>query len=278
MQDPVKNYNPTSTDSLGKKWSKSTDWISYFKSMVAPNTNLPDTIIVKTPTFFDGLDKLFSSGVSMQTLQEYFVINHVTNFIYALDSKSRAAYRKLNSDIVTGTTVEKPRWRICTDYTSNLFGESLGRYYTLHSFGSEKERKKTELFLNTIHEAWLNKLPGADWLDAETRKKAIEKLNLIKHKVAYSLVTPDVRDPKSLSKYFAGLNVVGNSFFGTEAKGSAWATAKEWKKLGEKVDKEEWYMTPQTVNAYYSPNSNEVKNNTIDEMYLLYNTFFFIYM
>ncbi|KAI8889923.1 zincin [Backusella circina FSU 941] len=258
LQDPVKNYNSISTESLSQKWPKSTDWVRFLTSMMAPNTPLPENVIVKTPTFFDGLDKLFSNGVQMQTLQEYFVIKYVNNFIYTLDTASRTAYRKLNGDIVTGTTVEQPRWRICTDYTSNLFGESLGRYYTLRSFGSEKERMKTEVFLDTIHEAWRNKLPDADWLDAETKKKAIEKLNLIKHKVAYSLVSPDVRSPSSLAKYFDGLKVVDRSFFGTELSGSMWATAKAWKKLGEKVDKDEWYMTPQTVNAYYSPNSNEI--------------------
>lgn len=176
MQDPVKAYNPTKLSDFQAKNSL-IDWTNLLESIIPyGGINLPDTIIVRTPEYFDKLHTLLSNNISLQTLQEYFVIQYVTSRVYSLDDASRAANRKMNAEISSGTTTEQPRWRICVGYTSLSFSNSIGRYYTLQKFGSETERNRAETFLTTIHEAWLNRIPEIKWLDDQTRAKAIEKV------------------------------------------------------------------------------------------------------
>lgn len=81
---------------------------------------------------------------------------------------------------------------------------------------------------------------------------------MIKHKIAYSLVSPDLRQPTSIQQYNQGLQVRQDSFYETENLVSKWYSEKTWKKAGQAVDKDEWLMSPQTANAYYSPNRNEI--------------------
>lgn len=76
--------------------------------------------------------------------------------------------------------------------------------------------------------------------------------------MGYSVISPDLRNPSSIQEYNEGLTVNKTSFYETEVISSVWYSNKMWKKVGQPIDKDEWLMSPQTVNAYYSPNSNEV--------------------
>lgn len=178
MQDPVKLYNPTKLSDFQIQ-NPLIDWTGILESLI-PNGGIhsPDTIIVRTPEYYQKLNDLLSNETTLLTLQEYLIIQFIVAKVYSLDDASRAANRKMSGDISSGTSVEQPRWRICVGYTSNTFANSLGRYYTLKKFGCEAERKKAELFLKTIHDAWLDRIPHIDWLDEQTRAKAVEKVGL----------------------------------------------------------------------------------------------------
>ncbi|RCH85801.1 hypothetical protein CU098_002675, partial [Rhizopus stolonifer] len=258
LQDPVKMYNPIKLEDFQAQ-NPTIDWTSILKALVSDDITIPDTIIVRTPEYYQRLNGLLSNGtVSLSTLQEYFIIQYVISRTYALDRESRAATQKMNGAISSGTSIEQARWRVCVGYTSKIFKNTMGRYYTLRKFGGENERKKAEELLTTIHQAWLDRLPNIEWLDEQTREKAIEKVNLIKHKVALSIVSPDLRQPNSIKEFNQGLYVNENSFLATENGASAFYASKTWNKIGKEIDKDEWYMSPQTVNAYYSPNENEI--------------------
>ncbi|KAI7901157.1 uncharacterized protein BX663DRAFT_515138 [Cokeromyces recurvatus] len=259
LQDPIKLYNPIQLSEFQNKYPFM-DWASIINSLI-PSDSIytPDTVIIRTPLYYERLNLLLSSNrVKLQTLQDYFIIIYVLNKVYTLDESSRAAYRKMNGEISMGTSVEQPRWRTCVSYTSSALSNSMGRYYALQKFGGEEERKKAEALLTTVHEAWLNRLPNIEWLDEQTRLKAIEKLNLIKHKVGYSIISPDLREPNSIKSYYEDLYVNKTSFYDTENNIAIWYVKKMWKKVGQEVDRDEWFMSPQTVNAYYSPNMNQI--------------------
>lgn len=179
MQDPIKRYNPMSPVDFQSRNSL-IDWTSILNSLIITDITAPSTIINITPSYFQHLHTLLSSGgVKLQTLQEYFVITYVINHIHALDSTSRTAFHKMKGEISSGTSTEEPRWKICLESTSDAFSNSLGRYYTLKKFGSDNERKKAETFLTAIHKAWLDRLPNIQWLDDQTRAKAVAKVNII---------------------------------------------------------------------------------------------------
>ena len=176
MQDPVKLYNPVKLSEFQAQ-NPLIDWTSIIQALVPSGIKAPDTIVNQAPPYYERLNKLLASGdITEQTLQEYCIITFVTNKAYSLDSASRKAYNKMDNEISRGTTADRPRWETCTKYVSSAFSNSMGRYYTLKKFGSENERKEVETFLTTIHEAWINRLPDLDWLDNQTRAKAVEKV------------------------------------------------------------------------------------------------------
>jgi predicted metalloendopeptidase len=167
-------YNPVSLTDFQSNHSL-IDLEKLLKGLVYQGTPLPETVINGAPAYYDGLNQFLSSGVQMTALQDYFVISYITQLAYSLDTNSRVANAKLKA-LITGNTVEKPRWRTCTDQASKLFDAALGRYYVLRAFGSEAEKNKTETFINTLHDSWRNRIPATQWLDEETRNKAIEKV------------------------------------------------------------------------------------------------------
>ncbi|KAI9475617.1 MAG: hypothetical protein EXX96DRAFT_638830 [Benjaminiella poitrasii] len=259
LQDPIKLYNPIKLSEFQSNYPL-IDWTSIISSLL-PSSDLAaqDTIIDRTPQYYESLHQWLSSGtIKVKALQRYFAIVYVINRIYALDETSRAAYRKMNGEISSGTSVAQPRWRTCVSYTSSTFSNVIGRYYTLKRFGGEAERLMAETLLTSIHEAWLNRLPNITWLDEQTRMRAIEKLNLITHKVGYNVKSPDLRQPNSIQTYNKGISVNKTSFYDTENSIALWYSKKMWKKAGQEIDKDEWFMSPQTVNAYYSPNTNQI--------------------
>lgn len=189
MQDPVKLYNPTKLSDFQSQ-NPLIDWTGILESLI-PNGGIrsPDTIIVKTPEYYEKLNELLAKETTLLELQEYLIIQFITAKVYSLDGTSRAASHKMSGDISSGTSVEQPRWRVCVGYTSITFANSLGRYYTLKKFGCEAERKRAESFLKTIHDAWLDRIPHIGWLDDQTRAKAVEKVSLSVH---YTIVTKKI--------------------------------------------------------------------------------------
>ncbi|KAL7334729.1 hypothetical protein PS15p_200316 [Mucor circinelloides] len=258
MRDPVKLYNPVKLSAFQANNSY-VDWTSLIAALVPSGIQPPDSVVIRATPYFERLNALFSSSnVTERTLQEYCIITFVTKKIYALDSTSREASRKMDGEISSGITTERPRWETCTNYVSNVISNSMGRFYVLKKFGGEVERKKVETFLTNIHETWLGRLNEIDWLDNQTRAKAIEKVNLIKHQAAYSTVSPDLRQPNAIKEYNEGIYINETSYYDTEDLLTTWYTRKLWGKAGQPVDRDEWLLSPQTVNAYYSPNSNQI--------------------
>lgn len=184
MRDPVKLYNPVKVSDFQANNSY-VDWTSVIAALVPGGIQPPDSVVIRATPYFERLNALISSGnVTERTVQEYFIITFVTKKVYALDSTSREASRKMDGEISSGTTSERPRWETCTNYVSNAISNSMGRFYVLKKFGGEAERKKVETFLTNIHQTWLDRLTEIDWLDNQTRAKAIEKVCIGQHVVA----------------------------------------------------------------------------------------------
>lgn len=262
LENAVKTYNPVELSTLQKEYT-AIDWMGYFDALIPSNSSAKlqpnSTVIVQSPPYYKGLNAmLLYSNISLQTVQEYLIVHFVLGQIPSLDSTSRAVLRELTSKIGGGASVEPKRWVSCTAYTSSFYSNSLGRYYVLKNFGGEAERQEVERFITTIHDQWYYQLNNTDWLDDVTREKAIQKLKLIRQKAAYSIVSPDIRDPASIQAYNEGLSVNKTSFYDSNFIASNWTLEKMWKNVGQKPNTEEWSMSPQTINAYYSPNFNEI--------------------
>ncbi|KAG0165707.1 hypothetical protein DFQ28_006795 [Apophysomyces sp. BC1034] len=256
LQDPVKNYNVMPLSQIQKAYTN-VDWSRFLQHFVPKDQTLPTSLVVPTPQYFEKLAAWFQDNLSTQTIHEFILMRNIVAKVYALDSNTRSIMRKMHSAIASGTTAPPFRSRVCIQATSSTFGPLMGRYYTMKKFGGDTERSQVQNFVDMIHQAWLKRLPQMDWLDPETRKRAIDKVNKIKHKLGYPVLSPDTRSPSSLGNYFSSIQIDQTSYFKNEQSTTKWILNKGWNKLGKPVDKDEWLMSSQDVNAYYTPNYNE---------------------
>ncbi|KAL7320762.1 hypothetical protein PS15m_000621 [Mucor circinelloides] len=259
LRDPSVTYNPVKLSDFQASNSY-VDWTSLIESLLPSGEKVPDNnVTIRATLYFERLNTLlFSGNVTERTLQDYCIINFVTNAAFTLDNSTREADRKMKSAITTGTTAAKPRWKTCTNAVSDGISNSMGRYFVLKRFGGEEERKKVETFLTNIHETWTDHLSQIDWLDNQTRAKAVEKVKAIEHMVAYSTSSPDLRQPNSIKEYNEGIYINETSYYDTENLLNTWNTKKQWAKAGKAVDRDTWLFSAQTVNAYYNPSTNQI--------------------
>lgn len=263
LQNPIDLYNPMSIAQLHQNYPI-VDWIKLLRHFTPNDVSLPEHVIVTTPRFLQELTNwLINSaaredGATTQSMREFFMIKTILANVGNVDKNTREIYRNMNSKISSGTTAAPERSRVCVSATSSTFGQLLGRYFVMKSFGGEPQREQVASFIENIQSTWSERLNQVDWLDAATRTKAIEKVKKIKHKEAYSILTPDVRSPTSLASYYAGINIDELNFYANQKSAIAWDTKKSWDQIGQKVDKSVWHMDPHEVNAYYSPVVNEV--------------------
>lgn len=156
------------------------DWQQYLRHFVPSSVPVPDKVIVATPSFFDALTTWFLSGeeesVSLQTLQDFMVIHDLRSWIYAMDTHTREVLLKMNSKISSGVASLPPRSRDCVYNANGAFGQLVGRYFAMNQFGGDQERARVGKLVDLIHQVWLNRLSGLDWLDKKTRAAAIEKV------------------------------------------------------------------------------------------------------
>ncbi|KAI9020829.1 hypothetical protein CLU79DRAFT_753967 [Phycomyces nitens] len=256
LLDPVATYNPESIDSLQKKYPF-IDWTAFLEAFMAPGEPLPSKIIVTSPLYLQRLTVLLQNTTTIK-LRDYFVMRHAISQIYALDKETRSLLQELRGSIFSGTTKLPPRAQVCTKSTSGTFGFLAGRYFVLKAFGGEAERIQVERFVDLIQSSWLKRLPELDWLDAQTRSRAISKMSKIKHKLGYSIKSPDIRSDANLKTYYQNITITTTSFYNNEKSATAWELADIWSRMGKPIDKARWMMDAQEVNAYYTRTGNEI--------------------
>jgi len=152
-------------------------------------------------------------------------------------------YRKT----LRGVTSDQPRWKKCTGLVDRDLGEALGQVFVAKTF-SPATKAKTEEMTKYVEEAMADEIARLDWMSAETKQKAMEKLGTIVNKVGY----PDRwRD-------YSALDVARGDFMGNVRRAARFESKRTLAKIGRPVDRQEWGMTPPTVNAYYDPQMNDI--------------------
>jgi endothelin-converting enzyme/putative endopeptidase len=149
--------------------------------------------------------------------------------------------------ILNGAEKQQERWKRCTSRVDQELGEALGQAYVARYFPPEEKHRTLEMTL-AIEQAMDKDIDGLDWMSAATKVKAKEKLHAVMNKIGY----PDKwRD-------YSKLEIVRGDSFGNQVRAMQFAQARDLAKIGKPVDKNEWEMTPPTVNAYYDPQMNNV--------------------
>jgi predicted metalloendopeptidase len=151
-----------------------------------------------------------------------------------------------NGKILNGTPEQEPRWKRVQAAEDGQLGDALGQLYVKRAFSPEAKQKVLGMVAN-MRAVLKERIEGLEWMGAETKQKAIQKLEAFGVKMAY----PD----KWKTYPFA---IRRDDYFGNARRASAWRVAENVAKLGKAIDRTEWGMTPPTVNAYYSPTMNEI--------------------
>ncbi len=205
-----------------------------------------DTIIINQPDFYKEL-ALQLKKVPVGTWKKYLKYHVVNNMSPYLSSAFDKAHFEFYGTTMRGQEEQKPRWKRVLQVVDRSIGEVLGDLYVSKYFKPEAKKRMLELVGN-LQQTYSDRIGRLDWMSAETKKKAQEKLNAFMKKVGY----PDHW------KDYSALTVVNNDYVKNIVAAAKWQYNFELNKLGRPVDRAEWGMTPPTVNAYYNPAFNEI--------------------
>jgi predicted metalloendopeptidase len=246
-RDARKSYNPMSVSELQKQVG-AIDWKTYFNEIGASNM---DTIIVAQPKYMQALQKTFAENnvENWKTYLRWTLFNDAAN---ALSTEIERANWEFYNQTLQGAKKQRPLNERALGIINGTLGEALGKLYVEENFPPEAKEKAQEMITNII-KAYEIRINNLTWMSDSTKVKAIEKLGTTTIKVGY----PDTwKDYSALE--IAGPKDEKRSFFQNMMNASSWNVKKDMDKLGKPVDKTEWYMAPQIVNAYYNPSYNEI--------------------
>ena len=241
-RDPEKTYNMRGITDLEKS-TPNFSFSDYFANAGSP---MFESLNVGMPDYIAALDKIILN-TALSTIKDYLkwkVIHGSASMLSSdLDTENFNFYGKY----LYGQEAQQPRWRRVLGLTSDCLGEAVGQLYVEKHFPAEAKERMLNLVGN-LRTALGERIKQLDWMSDSTKAKAIHKLDCFNVKIGY----PDKW--KDYSKY----EVSTDSYFQNVHRSIRFENEIDMAKIGKPVDKDEWFMTPQTVNAYYSPDMNEI--------------------
>jgi len=241
-RDPEKGYNPYARDGLAEL-GLNQDWSATLSELGFESV---DKLIISQPSYFEALDGMLGN-VSLDDWKAYLAFRVMDSRGSQLDKVTADTRFDYRARTLNGQQEERPRWKLAISIVNGSVGEAVGKLYVSEYFPPEAKARMKVLVDNVI--ATLDgSLNDLEWMSEETRIKAKEKLSKFTPKIGY----PDEW------KDYSNLEIVNGDHMGNLRRVIEWAHQQEIDKLSRPVDKKEWFMTPQTVNAYYDPTKNEI--------------------
>ena len=246
LRDPIANYNKMTL----KEFEANYPHFQLEKQMNAKGiqTRYIQEMVVGQPAFMAAADKIFAemSAAEYRDVMEWGIIGSATGY---LNDAVRAENFEFYGKVFSGRQQDHPLWRRSTNQVQSMMGEALGRIYVKKYFpASSKERMKT--LVENLRIALGERIAAQDWMDDSTKVNALLKLNTFYVKIGYPDRWTDMSNLKIDAKKSYYENIKECRRFWT-----AWRINHT---AGKPVDRDDWHMTPQTVNAYYNPTTNEI--------------------
>ena len=241
MRDPYKTYNKFSVADFSKTTSNM-NWATLLPKMKVSGQ---DTMLVGAPKFFTDLNALLVATpvADWKTYLQWNVLKTSAPYLSSAFVDANFAF----TQVLSGQKVQTPRWQRMSQLTDGTLGELLGQLYVEKHFKPEAKVRMEQMVANLI-KAYEIRIKNLDWMSAETKVKALDKLHAFTPKIAY----PDK------FKNYDGLTVTKTNFLQNLRSAAVWGYADMVSQLGKPVDKTRWGMSTPTVNAYYSPVLNEI--------------------
>ncbi len=239
----VAMYNPRSLEQLKADYPN-IDWSRYFVETMDIDT--PQEFILTEPKGMKQADNLLAS-LTDREIKDYYLWKYVAQAApYLSDKFTDTAFEF--SKVKSGVQQQRPRWKRALGVPDGYMGEAIGRLYVEKHFPETSKQKMLDLVGN-LKTALGKHIINLPWMTDETKLKAIEKLNSFTVKIGY---------PDKWKDYSAMEIDPAFSYYRNVHNASMWHNKEQLSKWGKPVDKTEWGMTPQTVNAYYNPLANEI--------------------
>ena len=243
-RDATLTYNPMTLAEL-RASAPGFDWDAWASALALPPAALTD-LVVREPDFTTGLADLWTSTPVEQwrAWLRYHLVSARAPFLS--DDVVQANF-DFYGRTLTGATQVRDRWKRGVSLVQGALGEAVGQVYVERHFPASHKVRMLELVENLVA-AYRESISALEWMGPETRAKALAKLDAFTPKIGY----PD------RWKSYEGLEVTADDLVGNVRRSHAYEQDRELRKIGKPVDRDEWFMTPQTVNAYYNPGMNEI--------------------
>ncbi|MEW5842992.1 MAG: M13 family metallopeptidase [Bacteroidota bacterium] len=241
-RDPIKTYNKMTLDNL-KDISGGFDWSSYFDNLGVGNLEI---VIVGQPKFFTGLSQILNSN-SLNDWKIYLKWHLINDAASALSSPFVNEEFDFSGKFMNGAKAMQPRWKRILRAVNGTMGELVGQVYVKEVFPPEA-KERAEKIVKTLLASMGESIKNNQWMSDATKEQALHKLSTFGVKIGY----PDKW------KDYSALEIARDGYYKNLERASIWARKDNLAKIGKPVDKTEWGMSPQTVNAYYNPTRNEI--------------------
>jgi putative endopeptidase len=242
LRDPQKTYNLMAKIDVLEMLPALELWI---EAMGVTDEQSAELVVV-TPDFLRGQASLLTEN-RLGDWQSWLAMRAISTAAPYLSAAFVNANFAFHGTTLSGTPMIKDRWKRGVALVEGALGEAVGQLYVQEHFPESHKARMEELVANLI-EAYRASITALEWMSAETIEKALAKLDAFTPKIGY---------PSKWRDYSA-LEVVPGDLLGNVARSNEFELARQLAKIGAPIDREEWLMTPQTVNAYYNPTMNEV--------------------
>jgi putative endopeptidase len=235
-------YNKYAVKDLGTLLS-GFDWNTLLNDAGIKNQ---DSVVVTQVAYTKDLSAILKN-TPIDTWKNYLKWSVITGAASALNSELDKENFEFYGKVLKGIKEQKPQWRRAVDVVNGNLGEIVGKLYVEKHFSPEAKERMLKLVGNLL-KAYETSIKELDWMSPETKKEALVKISKFTPKIGY----PDKwRD-------YSSLKVAKNDLYGNNVRSAEFEYNRTINKLGKPVDRSEWGMTPQTVNAYYNPTMNEI--------------------
>lgn len=242
LRDPVQRYNKRSNDELSKMMPNF-DWSKWREAALLSKMR---NAIVGQPDYLEALNKMLVD-VPLDQWKHYFKWHMLSDAAPYLSTELADEDFNFFQGVLSGVKEQEPRWKRGVSTLNGVLGEVIGKIYVTKHFSPKAKDEMTKLVEN-LRAAYADGIRGLDWMGEETKLQALAKLNKFVPKIGY---------PNKWKDYSA-LEIKAHDLVGNLKRATMVEVKRNREKLGQAIDRSEWFMTPQTVNAYYNPVMNEI--------------------
>ena len=243
-RDSNATYNPM-TWAEALTLAEGADLAGWADAMGVPDGALAE-IVVREPSFVSGVAALLDADL-LDSWRSWMRFQVLRSFAPYLHDEIVATNFAFYGTTITGTPEIRERWKRGVSFVEGALGEAVGRVYVERHFPAESKTQMDELVVNLV-EAYRNSIQDLEWMGAETKVRALEKLGKFTPKIGY---------PETWRDY-SSLALSADDLLGNVVATNEFEFQRELGKIGKPLDRGEWFMTPQTINAYYNPGFNEI--------------------